>query len=155
MVKFVCFCLFFFRRTAITIPKSSFTRPITSTSGSTMSVISAIMWTSNIAQIRLCTVAGDGFVCKCCNRRGRLIRFQFAEHMALIVMRWRRTASYKRKDCPVQKGGKIKTHKSRVPNIRTRPLHTYLLLTGTSPVMRTLQRRSSGSSPQNDIFEAG
>lgn len=66
-------------------------------------IMSWIMWISNIAKIRLCTVAGYDFICKCCNCRCRLIWFQFTEYMALIVMRWCWTTSNKRKDRSVLK----------------------------------------------------
>lgn len=65
-------------------------------------IMSKRMWFSNIAKIRLSAIAWYDLTGKCCNCCCRLSVVQFTEYMALIIMRWCWTSSYKRKDCPVR-----------------------------------------------------
>lgn len=114
-----------------------------------------LMLFSNISQIRLRTVAWYDFVSKRCDCSSRLIWFQFAEYVTLIVIRWGWTTRHKSENGPVQCKMVIKLVGIAFYLQIPKEINTYLLLTGTSPVTRILQRRSSGSRPQWEMLLAG
>lgn len=70
---------------------------------------------SNISKIWLSSVAWYDFISKCCDCCCWLFRFQFTEHMTLIVIWWCWTTCHEREDGPIcAKNKMVKNWMSRI-----------------------------------------
>ncbi len=100
------------------------------------------------------------FVGKWCDSCRWLWWFQFTKYVTLIICGWCRSSCNKGKYTSGIKNWFVLIAKlvlmNELSRLKISKLNfTYLLLTGTSPVARTLHLRSSGSRPQCEMLVAG